>query len=151
VRWNLALDMLGGAGQTTARLYGDARGSFGRRRGITVKVKAGAGTEPALPQTLFRLGGLHTVRGFEYGAVRSPTFWAAQLDLAPVGGRVRPVLFIDAGQGGRIGDLFSSTALVGGGLGVSLFKGLVRLDFSRPISPDVGGKVRFDLVFQGMR
>jgi hypothetical protein len=151
VRWNLALDMLGGAGQTTARLYGDARGSFGRRRGITVRVKAGAGTEPALPQTLFRLGGLHTVRGFEYGAVRSPAFWAAQLDLAPVGGRVRPVLFIDAGQGGRIGDLFSSSALVGGGLGVWLFKGLVRLDFSRPISPDVGGKVRFDLVFQGMR
>jgi hypothetical protein len=61
------------------------------------------------------------------------------------------VLFIDAGQGGRIGDLFSSRALVGGGVGLSLFHGLVRLDFSRPISPDVGGKVRFDLVFQGVR
>jgi hypothetical protein len=150
-RWNLALDVLGGAGQTMARLYGDVRRSFGRRRQITVRGKAGAGTEPALPQTLFRLGGVHTVRGFEYGAVRSPAFWAAQLDLAPVGGRVRPVLFIDAGQGGRIADLLSSRALVGAGLGVSLFHGVVRLDFSHPISPDIGGKVRFDLVFQGGR
>ena len=150
-RWNLALDVLGGAGRTTARLYGDARRSFGWRQEIRVKIEAGAGTEPALPQTLFRLGGLHTVRGFEYGTVRAPAFWAAQLDLAPVGSRFRPVLFIDAGQGGRIGDLFSSRALVGGGVGLSLFHGLVRLDFSRPISPDIGGKVRFDLVFQGVR
>jgi hypothetical protein len=150
-RWNLALDVLGGAGQTTARLYGDVRRSLGRRRELTIRLKAGVATEPALPQTLFRLGGLHTVRGFEYGTVRSPSFWAAQLDLAPVGGRVRPVLFIDAGQGARLGDLFSSTALVGGGVGVSLFQGLIRLDFSRPISPEAGGKVRFDLVFQGVR
>jgi surface antigen Omp85-like protein len=150
-RWSLALDVMGGAGQTTARMYGDVRRSFGWRREITVRIRAGAGTEPTLPQTLFRLGGLNTVRGFEYGTVRSPAFWAAQLDLAPVGGRVRPVLFVDAGQGGRIGDLFSGTALVGGGVGVSLFRGLVRLDFSRPISPDVASKVRFDLVFQGVR
>jgi hypothetical protein len=150
-RWSLALDVLGGTGQTTARLYGNVRRSFGGRRKITIRLKAGAGTEPALPQTLFRLGGLHTVRGFEYGTLRSPAFWAAQLDLAPVGDRFRPVLFIDVGQGGRIADLFSNTALLGGGVGVSLFRGLVRLDFSRPISPDLGGKVRFDFVFQGVR
>jgi hypothetical protein len=151
VRWNLAMDVLGGAGQTTARLYGDVRRSFGWRQEITIEIEGGAGTEPALPQTLFRVGGLHTVRGFEYGTVRAPAFWAAQLDLAPVGGRFRPVLFIDAGQGGRPGALFSSGVLVGGGVGLSLFHGLVRLDFSRPISPDVGGKVRFDLVFLGVR
>lgn len=149
--WNLAVDLLGGAGQTTARLYGDIRRTFGRQREVVIKVKAGAGTEPALPQTLFRLGGLHTVRGFEYGTVRSPAFWAAQLDLAPIGGRVRPVVFLDVGQGSRISNLFSATALVGGGAGVSLFHGLLRLDLSRPISPDAGGKVRFDLVFMGVR
>jgi hypothetical protein len=150
-RWNLAIDGTGGAGRTTVRLYGDVRSRFGWRRGISIKIKAGVGTEPALPQTLFRLGGLHTVRGFEYGTVRSPAFWAAQLDFAPIGGRVRPVLFVDAGQGSRIGDLLSSTALLGGGIGLSLFHGLVRLDLSHPISPDVGGKVRFDLVFLGER
>jgi hypothetical protein len=150
-RWNLALEVLGGAGQTTARLYGDVHASFGGHRAITIRLKAGAGTESTLPQSLFRLGGLYTVRGFEYGTIRSPTFWAAQLDLAPIGERVRPVLFFDAGQGGRIAHLFSNKALVGGGIGLSLFRGFVRLDFSHPISPDAGGRMRFDLVFQGVR
>jgi hypothetical protein len=150
-RWNVALDLSAGGGQTTLRLYGDLRRSFGWRREVTVKIAAGAGTEPDLPQTLFRLGGVRTVRGFEYGTVRGEAFWATQLDLAPLGGRVRPVFFIDAGQADRLGDLFSSTALVGGGVGLSLFHGLVRLDFSRPISPDAGGKVRFDLIFLGVR
>ena len=151
VRWNLALDAWGGEGATTARLYGDLRRSFGWRRAVTIQLKAGVGTEPTLPQTLFRVGGVHTVRGFEYGVLGSAAFWAAQLDLAPIGGRIRPVLFVDAGQGAPAGDLFSSKALVGGGVGVSLFHGLVRLDFSRPISPDSEGKVRFDLIFQGVR
>jgi hypothetical protein len=150
-RWNLALDVWGGEGTATGRLYGDLRRSFGWRRSATLRLKAGVGTEPGLPQTLFRLGGIHTVRGFEYAELRSVAFWAAQLDLAPVGGRVRPVLFIDAGQGDRTADLFSSQALVGGGVGVSLFRGLIRFDFSRPISPDSEGKVRFDLIFQGVR
>jgi hypothetical protein len=150
-RWNLTLDVLGGEGQTTARAYGDVRRSFGWGRKVTIRVKAGVGTEPALPQTLFRLGGVHTVRGFEYGTVRSPAFWAAQLDIAPIGSRVRPVVFLDAGQGDRTRNLFSSEAMVGGGVGVSLLRGLVRFDFSHPISPDIGGKVRFDLVVQGLR
>jgi hypothetical protein len=150
-RWNLALDVWGGEGTTTARLYGDFRRSLGWRRTLTFRLKAGLGTEPTLPQTLFRLGGIQTVRGFEYGTLRSASFWAGQLDLAPLGGRVSPVLFVDAGQADRTSDLFSSTALVGGGIGVSLFHGLVRLDFSLPISPDTEGKVRFDLIFQGVQ
>jgi hemolysin activation/secretion protein len=104
-----------------------------------------------MPQTLFRLGGLGTVRGFEYGTLRAPAFWAAQLDLTPFGARVRPVIFLDAGQASRISRLFSTSALVGGGVGLSLFSGLIRFDLSRPITPDQSGKVRFDLVIQGVR
>ena len=151
MRWNLAVDLLGGTGQTTARLYGDIRRSFGGHRAVTIRLKAGAATEPTLPQTLFRVGGVATVRGFEYGTLRSPAFWAAQLDLAPLGDRIRPVLFIDAGQGGRTGDLFSTTALVGGGAGISLFRGLLRLDLSHPISGGSREKVRFDLILMGVR
>lgn len=151
IRWNTALDLLGGAGRTAARVYGAAVRSFGSRPKVTFKLNAGVGTEPALPQTLFRVGGVQTVRGFEYGTLHSPAFWSAQLDFTPVDGRVRPVVFLDAGQGSRLGHLFSSTALVGGGLGVSLLHGLVRLDFSRPISPDAGGRVRFDVVLGSMR
>jgi hypothetical protein len=150
-RWKLAADVLGGDGRTTGRVYGDVRRSIGSGLGITLRLKAGAGTEPAMPQTLFRLGGLGTVRGFEYGTLRAPAFWAAQLDITPFGARVRPVIFLDAGQASRISSLFSASALVGGGVGLSLFSGLIRFDLSRPISPDQSGKVRFDLVIQGVR
>jgi hypothetical protein len=44
--------------------------------------------------------------------------------------------------------LFSSTANVGAGVGLSLFRGLLRFDLSQPVSPDHDGKVRFDLVVQ---
>ena len=37
-RWSLALDVLGGTGQTTARLYGNVRRSFGGRREITIRI-----------------------------------------------------------------------------------------------------------------
>lgn len=150
IRWNLALDIRGGTGSTVGRLWGAARRSIGSGPGITIQLKAGVGTEPALPQTVFRLGGLHTVRGFEYGTLRAPAFWATQLDLALLPGRIRPILFLDAGQASRTRDLLSSEALVGGGAGLSLFKGLIRFDLSHPISPDIGGKVRFDIVVQGV-
>jgi hypothetical protein len=61
------------------------------------------------------------------------------------------VIFLDAGQAERISGLFSSSALVGGGVGLSLFRGLIRIDLSRPISPDQPGKVRLDFVIQGAR
>jgi hemolysin activation/secretion protein len=92
-----------------------------------------------------------TVRGFDYGALRGQAFWAARLDFAPFSGRLRPVAFADAGQAARAEDLFSSQALVGAGVGLSLFHGVLRFDLSHPISPDIGGKVRFDIVVQAVR
>jgi hypothetical protein len=61
------------------------------------------------------------------------------------------VVFLDAGQAARLSSLMSSTALIGGGVGLSLFGGLVRFDLSRPISPDDSEKLRFDLVIRGAR
>ena len=150
-RWNVTADITEGGGRTTGRLYGDLLRRVGRGWGLTLRLKAGAATEPATPQALFRQGGVNTVRGFEYGSLRGPAFWAGQLDVTPFDGRVRPVFFIDAGQASRISRLFSSTAIVGAGLGLSLFRGLLRFDLSRPISPDQTGKVRFDLLVQGAR
>jgi hemolysin activation/secretion protein len=124
---------------------------MGGRRGITLGVKAGVATRPTLQQSLFRLGGLATVRGFDYGERRGSAFWSAQLDVAPLKGRLRPVAFLDAGQAATGADLFSSRALVGGGLGLSVFNGVLRFDLSHPISPDTHRKVRFDLVVQAPR
>jgi hypothetical protein len=151
IRWRLTADVLGGAGRTTGRLFGDVWRTIGSGLGATLRLRAGAATEPTHRQALFRLGGLNTVRGFEYGTLRAPTFWAVQLDVTPFGGRMRPVVFLDAGQAARMQDLFSSSALVGGGVGISLFSGFVRFDLSRPMSPSQGGKVRLDLVIQGLR
>ena len=150
-RWAVTADVLAGSGQTTGRVFGDVLRSLGSGLGLTVRLKAGVASAPTLPQAFFRLGGLSTIRGFEYGALRAPAFWAGQVDITPFGGRVRPVAFLDAGQAARISRLFSSTALVGGGIGLSLFQGLIRFDLSRPISPNGSDKVRFDLVIQGAR
>jgi hypothetical protein len=150
-RWSVTADALGGGGRTTGRLYGDLLRRLGRGWGLTLRLKTGASAGPATPQTLFRQGGVNTVRGFEYGILRAPAFWAGQIDVTPFDGRVRPVVFIDAGQASKISRLFSSRALVGAGVGLSLFRGLLRFDLSRPISPDQAGKVRFDLMVQSAR
>jgi hypothetical protein len=150
-RWAVTADVLGGEGTTTGRLYGDVRRGFGGSRGVTVRLKAGIATAPTLQQSAFRLGGVNTVRGFDYGTGRGQSFWAAQVDVAPFPGRLRPVLFLDAGQVEEPGDLFSSKALAGGGIGLSMFSGVLRFDLSYPISTGSDGRVRFDIVAQAPR
>jgi Haemolysin secretion/activation protein ShlB/FhaC/HecB len=150
-RWTITADLQAGEGTSTGRLYGRIRQGVGGRRGVTLEVKAGLATAPTLPQSLFRLGGVTTVRGFDYGARRGQAFWAARLDITPFRGRLRPVVFADAGQAARAEDLFSSQALVGAGVGLSLFRGVLRFDLSHAVSPDIGGKVRFDIVVQAVR
>lgn len=150
-RWSLTADLLGGEGRTTGRAYGEVKQGLGGRRGLTLRAKAGIASRPTLRQSVFRLGGTPTVRGFDYGTREGQAFWAAQLDVAPFHGRLRPVAFLDAGQAASAEDLFSDTALVGGGIGLSVFSGMVRFDLSHPISPDIGGKVRLDIVVQAAR
>jgi hypothetical protein len=148
--WWLAADGLAGAGTTTGRIYGQVKRSIGGKSGATVRAKAGIATAPTLPQMAFRLGGLETVRGFDYGAARGQAFWAAQLDVAPIPSRIRPVFFVDAGQAAKPSGLFSSKALVGAGVGLSLLRGALRFDLSRPLSPS-DSKLRFDIIIAGVR
>jgi hypothetical protein len=147
--WNTTIDVRGGIGRTVARVMGSFRTTVGSGPAVTFNLRAGAATQPALPQSLFRLGGLGTVRGFEYGIRRAPAFWAAQADIVLSRGQVRPVVFLDAGQAARLSHLSSSPILAGAGVGVGLLKGLLRFELSRPIAPDIGGKVRFDVVIRG--
>lgn len=155
-RWSLAAEAMAGEGTTSGRLMGDLRHGRGGARGWTLRLKAGIADAAAPPQMRFRLGGMHSVRGFSYGSTLGAAFWAAQLDVSPLAGTVRPVLFLDAGQAGPAEELFDSEALVGGGIGLSVYSPLlratlIRLDLSHPISPDTGGKWRFDLVFSPVR
>jgi hypothetical protein len=148
--WQATADVLGGEGTTTGRVYGELRRSVGKRRGLTARLKGGLATAPTLRQSAFRLGGIGTVRGHHYGVRRGQAFWAAQLDVTPIPGRLRPVVFMDVGQAGGAGSLFTGRVLAGAGVGLSVFGGLLRLDLSRAISPD-RATVRFDIVVQGAR
>ena len=150
LRWHATADVLGGAGTTTGRLYGDLRYGIGGSRGLTVRLKSGIATSPTLPQSEFRLGGIGTVRGHDYGERRGQAFWAAQVDVAPVKGRLRPVLFVDAGQAGGAESLLSGKVLAGAGVGLSMFGGFLRFDLSRSLAPDDPG-LRFDIAVQQPR
>ena len=150
LRWHATADVLGGAGTTTGRLYGDLRYGIGGSRGLTVRLKSGIATSPTLPQSEFRLGGIGTVRGHDYGERRGQSFWAAQVDVAPVKGRLRPVLFVDAGQAGGAESLLSGNVLAGAGVGLSMFGGFLRFDLSHSLAPDDPG-LRFDIAVQQPR
>jgi Haemolysin secretion/activation protein ShlB/FhaC/HecB len=150
-RWGLTADVVGNADHTTGRLFGDLRLEVGDGLGATLRLKGGIATSPTLARSLFRLGGQQTVRGFDYGIRRGQAFWSAQLDLTPFRARVRPVAFVDAGQTADASDLFSSTALAGAGLGLSMYGGALRFDLSHRLTPDAGGKLRLDIVVQAPR
>jgi hypothetical protein len=150
-RWTLGAEVLGGKPGTTGRLYGRWRQPLGpRRAGVMLEAKAGIATVPTLSQMAFRLGGLNTVRGFDYGVLQGQAFWAVQADWALGRGRIRPVLFADAGQAGTAGGLFPGRVLSGGGIGLSILSGLIRFDVSHPIAPS-SGRARFDLYFRAPR
>jgi len=144
-RWRLGADMLAGDGTATGRLFGSLRQPVGRgTRRPVFTLKAGIATSPTLAQQEFRLGGVPTVRGFDYGTRRGQSFWAAQADWPLTKGLIRPVPFIDVGQAGAADELFSTSVLSGAGLGFSIAGGLLRFDFSYPIT-DGGDGLRFDI------
>jgi len=150
-RWSVGVEGWLGEAQTTGRVFGEWRQPVGREgRDLMLSLKGGLTTRPGLPQTDFRVGGLTTVRGFDYGRGRGEVFWAVQADWAFGGGWIRPVLFGDAGQAGPAGALFQSPTLVGAGAGVSFLRGLARLNLSHAITPSEDG-VRVDLQFRAPR
>jgi hemolysin activation/secretion protein len=119
-------------------------------RGVTVTGRGGVATTDPLPQSAFRLGGLKTVRGFDYGTYEGQAFWSVQGDWTPLKGKVRPVLFVDVGQAGTAGGVFAQKPLVGAGAGVSFFNGIVRFDLSVPLQGPANG-LRFDIQFGAPR
>jgi len=144
-RWRLGGDVLANADHATARVHGWVRQSlWSGRRAATVALRTGITTSDPAPQQAFRIGGQGTVRGFDYGTASGEAFWAAQLDVPLWRGWLRPSLFADAGQAAASpGELFSSSALAGGGAGVELL-GVLRFDFSYPITGG-GDGFRFDM------
>ncbi|MEO8200037.1 MAG: DUF5686 family protein [Gemmatimonadota bacterium] len=149
--WDLTGDGLAGEGQGVVRASGAVTHRIGSKRGLTINIKGGIASDTTLPQELFRVGGLRTVRGFDYGARVGQSFWSAQADFTfSDSWGFRPVVFLDVGQAARPGDLFKSDPIVGAGVGASLLRGLIRFDLSHPLT-DYHKGLRFDLVFVAPR
>jgi len=148
--WSAAADVFVGPGPATGRIMARWRQPFPRPTGLTLTAQGGVATTPAYQQALFRLGGLPTLRGYGYGAVRGAAFWSAQADWAPFGGDIRPVAFLDAGQAGPTDGVFRERIRVGGGVGLSFFAGLMRWELSAPFR-GADGNLRFDIVFGAVR
>jgi hypothetical protein len=144
-RWTLAGDLTGNESVQVGRLFGSLSRPVGHAVRLPVlTLEGGIATSDQLPQQLFRLGGLRTVRGFDYGVARGSSFWAAQVDWPLSRGWLRPVAFADLGQAARPRDLFASPVRAGGGLGLSLLGGILRFDLSHPFT-DGGSGLRFDV------
>jgi len=148
-RWMVAGSGITGSPGTGGRLYGLWQQSIGAKRGLTLRLKAGIASDSTLPQLLFRAGGPETVRGFTYGTQMGQALWSFQADFAPGAGWVRPVFFTDVGQSTAPARLFNSTVLVGGGVGVSFVRGLIRFDLSHPWYG--AGGFKFELALRAVR
>jgi hypothetical protein len=139
-RWLIGGEGWVGQNPASGRAFGEWVQPIGRGgKDLMLSLKAGITSSPGLPQTDFRVGGRRSVRGFDYGYQRGQAMWALQADWAPIGSWIRPVLFADAGQAAAADQLSQTEILVGGGAGVSLVHGLIRIDFSHAINPGVGG------------
>lgn len=134
------------AGRVTAELRRDVAGGW-----LTTRLKAGAAAGSGeVPQLALQLGGMQTVRGYDFGTAAGSALWALQLDLAPPGNDpLKRVLFLDAGQATTFGELGRAPVYVGVGAGYSLLGGLVRAEVSHPLTHRAGRGLRFDLAFGG--
>lgn len=148
--WRLGAEVLGGSPGTTGRVMAEVRQRVFGMRGVTLTGRGGVTTSDPLVQSQFRLGGLQTVRGFNYGTEQGQAFWSAQGDWTPLKGQVRPVLFADIGQTGVLDDVFSQRPLIGAGAGLSFFNGILRFDLSVPLAGPAHG-LRFDIQFGAPR
>ena len=118
VRWSLTADVLGGERGTTGRLYGELRKDIGGRRGATLRLKAGDRHQPhaapvGLPARRARDGARLRVRQ-RAGARRSGRRSSTWRRSGAASGRWRSWT---RARPTAPGDLFSSTALAGAGVG----------------------------------
>lgn len=131
---DVGVDGLAGSDRAAGRAWGvtDLRFAVGDRR-VRLTARAGHLLGDSLPQLEFRVGGRHTVRGYEYGVRRGRGVWAMQGDIEIWPNEwVAPLLLVDVGN--VIGD-GAGSPMVGAGMGLSLGNGWLRVDFVKGVRP----------------
>jgi hypothetical protein len=109
---------------------------------LAVTVGTSHGDVPA--QSLFRIGGPNSVRGYPTATLVGRAFWSARGELARGWPAVRLIGFVDAGSAAdRLG--FDGPTLLGVGVGASFLDGLVRLDIARGLKTPKGTRIEIYL------
>lgn len=120
-----------------------ARG-FGRSVETTIAGAAGTSVGQLPVQRLWYLGGAHSVRGFDPGAMIGESFWFGRAEIGKGHPLFRPSLFADIGWAGpRSGFSRAERTIHGYGAGISVLEGMIRVDVARSSV----GKYRADFYF----
>lgn len=149
--WRLGAELTAGTAATAARLWIAAGTSIRAPAGLNVALNGwvGVGAGDSIPQRAFRLGGGATLRGYEAGAFRGASAYAASVELSMAGRLLSPLVFADMGQAAASGVAFAGGPRASVGAGVSVLWGLLRVYLARAMEAD---KLwRFDIAFQRLR
>jgi hypothetical protein len=111
--------------------------------GLAMAVEAAAGTSlgdvPA--QSLWRLGGPGTLRGYDGSSAAGTAFWRGRGELGRGSGATRIALFTDVGWAGDRGGFTIQHRLWSVGAGFSLLEGLFRVDLARALRDPTGWRL----------
>jgi len=92
-------------------------------------------------QSLWRLGGAGTLRGYDGSAAAGTAFWRGRGELGRGSGATRLALFSDVGWAGSRGDVSFQRPLWSVGAGVSVLDGLMRVDLARALRAPTGWRL----------
>jgi len=141
--WGAELGVEGQAGS-----FGFARPSATLRGalplgGLSAAVEAAAGTTLGdVPvQSLWRLGGPGTLRGYDGSSAAGTAFWRGRGELGTGSGATRVALFSDVGWAGERGGFTIQRPLWSVGAGFSVLEGLFRVDLARALRQPTGWRL----------
>lgn len=92
-------------------------------------------------QSLWRLGGAGTLRGYDGSSAAGTAFWRARGELARGSGAARLAVFSDLGWAGNRDDFSNRAPLWSAGAGVSVLDGVVRIDLARALRSPTGWRL----------
>jgi hypothetical protein len=110
---------------------------------FAVALDAAAGTSfgDVPVQSLWRLGGAGTLRGYDGSTAAGTAFWRGRGELGHGSGATRLALFSDLGWAGSRGDVSFQHPLWSAGAGVSVLDGLLRMDLARALRAPTGWRL----------
>jgi hypothetical protein len=143
IRWGFALGMDASAGTFSfARPSAAVRGATSLL-GLDAALEGAAGTSfgDVPVQSLWRLGGAATLRGYDGSNAAGSAFWRGRGELAHGSGAARLALFSDVGWAGARGSFSAARPLWSAGAGVSVLDGLFRVDLARALRSPTGWRL----------